>query len=291
MNRYVYFMGIPVLLYYLVFHYATMGGIVVAFQEYKPFKGILGSSWVGFYNFYSFLSSPYAWRVIKNTLIINTYEIIFAFPAPILLALLLNELSEGLYKKVVQTISYMPHFISLVVVCGMIIDFCTVNGLFNNVIAFFGGEPTSLLTRKELFRGIFVSSGIWQNVGWGSIIYLATLSNVDMNLYEAAAIDGAGRFRKVVHITIPALIPTIVTLLIMRLGHVMSLGFEKVVLLYNPLTYETADVVSSFVFRRGLQESNYSLGTAVGLFNSMINIFILYCANTISRKYIKESLW
>ncbi|MCL2832176.1 MAG: ABC transporter permease subunit [Treponema sp.] len=290
-NKFVYIMFFPVLLFYVVFHYIPMGGIVVAFQDYRPFKGILGSAWIGLGNFIDFLTGPYAWRTIRNTFVINIYQIIFAFPAPIILALLLNEMRAIRFKKVVQTISYMPHFISLVVICGMITDFSTMNGLFNKIIVMFGGKATSLLTRSELFRTIFVASDIWQGIGWGSIIYLATLSGVDMNLYEAAVIDGAGRFRQALHITLPSLIPTITTLLIMRMGRIMSLGFGKIILLYNPLTYETADVVSSFVYRRGLVEQNYGLGAAVGLFNSVINIATLIIANKLSKKITNESLW
>ncbi|MDF2675520.1 MAG: sugar transporter permease, partial [Clostridiales bacterium] len=259
-NKYVYLMALPIIAYYIIFHYIPMGGVVIAFQNYTPKKGFLHSDWVGLKHFVSFLTSYQSLRVIKNTLTINIYEILFGFPAPILLALLLNEITSMKYKRVIQTVSYLPHFISLVVICGIITDFSLTNGLFNDIIVFFGGERANLLMQKELFRTIFVSSGIWQGVGWGSIIYLSTLSGIDPNLYEAAAIDGAGRFKQLLHITLPALIPTITVLLIMRLGHIMSQGFEKIILLYNPLTYETADVISSYVYRRGLQESDYSFG-------------------------------
>lgn len=290
-NKYVYLMALPIIAYYIIFHYIPMGGVVIAFQNYTPKKGFIHSDWVGLKHFVSFLTSYQAVRVIKNTLTINIYEILFGFPAPILLALLLNEITSMKYKRVIQTVSYLPHFISLVVICGIITDFSITNGLFNDIIVFFGGERSNLLMRKELFRTIFVSSGIWQGVGWGSIIYLSTLSGIDPNLYEAAAIDGAGRFKQLLHITLPALIPTITVLLIMRLGHIMSQGFEKIILLYNPLTYETADVISSYVYRRGLQESDYSFGAAVGLFNSIINVAVLIMSNYLSRRITKESLW
>lgn len=290
-NKYVYVMAVPILIFYLLFHYVPMAGAVIAFQKFNAFKGVLGSQWVGLSNFYDFLTSPYAFRVIKNTLLLNFYQIIFGFPAPILLALLINELRDTIFKRVIQSVSYMPHFISLVVICGMIADFTSSTGVINDIIVAFGGERSNLLMEKELFRTIFVSSGIWQHVGWGSIIYLATLSTVDPSLYEAASIDGAGRLKKAIHVTLPALVPTIIVLLIMRLGHIMSEGFEKVILLYNPLTYETADVISSYVYRRGLQEANYSLGAAVGLFNSVINCFMLILANNMSRKLTKQSLW
>lgn len=284
-------MAVPIILYYVIFHYIPMGGLVIAFQDFKPFKGILESQWVGMKHFMDFLNSAYAWRVIRNTLMLNFYEILFGFPAPIILALLLNEIGNKKFKKTIQTVSYMPHFISLVVICGMLVDFTLTNGLINDIIVFWGGERSNLLMNKDLFRTIFISSGIWQGIGWGSIIYLATLSSIDPSLYEASSIDGAGRFKQVLHITLPSLVPTISILLIMRLGHMMSQGFEKVILLYNPLTYETADVVSSYVYRRGLQEANYSFGSAVGLFNSLANCGMLLFANYMSKKTVKESLW
>jgi putative aldouronate transport system permease protein len=284
-------MAVPIILFYVVFHYLPMAGVVIAFQKFNAFKGILGSEWVGLQHFQDFLTSPYAYRVIRNTLLINVYQLLFGFPAPIVLALLINEISNSAFKKTIQSVSYMPHFISLVVICGMLTDFSSSAGVINDIIQAFGGERTNLLMDKELFRTIFVSSGIWQEVGWGSIIYLATLSAVDPSLHEAASIDGAGRFQRMLHVTIPALIPTITILLILRLGHIMSEGFEKVILLYNPLTYETADVISSYVYRRGLQEANYSFGAAVGLFNSTINFITLILANYLSRRFVKESLW
>ncbi|TVY11221.1 ABC transporter permease [Paenibacillus cremeus] len=291
MNKYVYIMACPIIVFYLLFHYVPMAGLVIAFQDFNAFKGIMGSNWVGLKHINDFITSPYAFRVIKNTFLINVYQIVFGFPAPILLALLLNEIRSHVFKRTIQTISYMPHFISLVVICGMLVDFTASSGVINDLVHALGGERTNLLMQKEWFRTIFVSSGIWQEVGWGSIIYLATLSSVDPSLYEAAEMDGAGRLRKVMHITLPALVPTITILLIMRLGHIMSEGFEKIILLYNPLTYDTADVISSYVYRRGLQEANYSFGAAVGLFNSCINFVILLIANYTSRKVVKESLW
>jgi putative aldouronate transport system permease protein len=268
-----------------------MAGVVIAFEKFTAFKGVFGSQWVGLDNFRDFMTSPYAYRVIKNTILLNIYQILFGFPAPIVLALLINEVKDGLFKRAVQSISYMPHFISLVVICGMIADFTSSTGVINDLIHAFGGQRSNLLMQKDLFRTIFVSSGIWQQIGWGSIIYLATLSTVDPSLYEAAEMDGAGRWKKAVHVTLPALVPTIIILLIMRLGNLMSEGFEKVILLYNPLTYDTSDIISSYVYRSGLQEANYSLGAAVGLFNALINCVILVLANNLSRKFTKESLW
>lgn len=290
-NKYIYLMLIPVVLYYIIFHYIPMGGSIIAFQNYSPAKGILGSKWVGLKHFIDFFTGPYAWRLIRNTLLLNVYQIIFGFPAPILLALLINEIRCKPYKKVVQTISYMPHFISLVVICGLLLDFSRTNGLFNDFLAPLGFERTALFAREELFRGLFTASGVWQTIGWGSIIYLATLSTVDPNLHEAAAIDGASRFKRVIHISFPALVPIIIVQLIMRIGNILTQGFEKIILLYGPLTYETADVISSFVYRRGLEEMNYSFGSAVGIFNSIVNLVILFAANAFCRRFTSESLW
>jgi len=290
-NRYVFWMAVPVILYYIIFHYIPMFGIVIAFQNYKPAKGFLDSTWVGLKHFQSFFASPYAFRLIRNTLLINFYQLIFGFPMPIILALLLNELKMPRYKRVVQTLSYLPHFISTVVICGMITEWSETRGLINDALALFGLERVNVLSEQSMFRSMYVISGIWQTIGWSSIIYLATLSNADPNLYEAAVIDGAGRWKQTIHITLPVLVPLIMMQLIMRIGSMMSLGFEKIILLYTPLTYETADVISSYVYRRGLQEANYSLGSAIGLFNSVINVILLITANTLSRKLTQESLW
>jgi putative aldouronate transport system permease protein len=290
-NKYIYLMLIPVVLYYVIFHYIPMGGAVIAFQDYKPALGMRRSQWVGLRNFIEFLGGPYAWRLIKNTLLLNIYKIIFGFPAPILLALFINEINHKVYKKAVQTISYMPHFISLVVICGLLQTFCRTDGIFNDLLNLFGQERTNLLARAELFRTIFTASGIWQTIGWGSIIYLATLSGVDPNLYEAAAMDGANRIMRMLHVSFPSLIPVIVVQLIMRLGNILTQGFEKIILLYSPLIYDTSDVISSYVYRRGLIQMDYSFGSAVGIFNSMVNLVILVLANHIAQKSIKESLW
>jgi putative aldouronate transport system permease protein len=290
-NRGVYLMAIPVVLYYAVFHYLPMAGLVIAFQDYNLFKGFLGSQWVGLNNFIRFLTGPNIVRLVRNTFLINLYDIVFHFPAPVILALMINEFRLGKVKNIIQTISYMPHFVSLVVICGMITDFSRVKGLFNGIRLLMGMPEINMLSQPEFFRPIFVGSSIWQNAGWGSIIYLATLSTVDPNLYEAAEIDGAGRFRRIVHITLPALTPVITIQLIMRLGHILSLGFEKVMLLYNPLTYETADVISTYLYRYGLQQANYSFGTAAGLANSLIQILVLVTVNGLFRHFSEESLW
>lgn len=290
-NRYTYLLVLPVVAFYIIFHYAPMYGAVIAFKDFAPGKGIWGSPWAGMKHFIDFFDSYYFIRILKNTILLNFYSLVFGFPAPILLALLLNEIRSKLFKRTVQTITYIPHFISIVVICGMIADFCASDGLINDMVSMLGGTRVPYLQKPEFFRTIYVVSGIWEGVGWGSIIYLAALSGIDTSQYEAAVIDGAGRLKQLWHVTLPGIMPTIVILLILRIGHLMSVGFEKVFLLYNPNTYETADVISTFVYRRGLLESNFSFSTAVGLFNSVINFLLIVVSNAISRKLNETSLW
>jgi putative aldouronate transport system permease protein len=291
-HKMVYIMALPVVLYYLIFHYGPIYGALIAFKDFDISKGIMGSPWVGMKHFISFFTGPYFIRTLTNTLLISFYEILFGFPAPIILALLLNELYSDKFKRTVQTITYLPHFISTVVICGMIHTFVGREGIITDLYTLFGGTRGNLLVRPELFRTIFVSSGIWQGFGWGSIVYLSALSAIDTQQYEAAELDGAGRFRKMWHITLPALAPTIIILLILKIGSVMTVGFEKIILLYNPNTYETADVISSFVYRKGLGESfQYSFSTAVGLFTSVVNFLLVVTCNFISRKITNSSLW
>ncbi|SHH57091.1 ABC transporter permease [Clostridium grantii] len=290
-NKYIYIMAIPVLIYYLVFCYWPMYGLIISFKEFVPRLGINGSPWVGLKYFKEFFGSYYFLRLMKNTILINIYDLFWAFPAPIILALLMNEVRNKFFKKTVQTLTYLPHFISLVVVCGILIDFTASEGIINDIIVFFGGTSSNLLANPKFFRTIFVGSGIWQGIGWGSIIYLAALSGIDPSLYEACTIDGGGRWKQMLHITLPGIMSTIIILLILRLGQMMNVGFEKIILLYSPLTYETADVISSFVYRKGLLEFNYSYSTAVGFFNSIINFVLLFSANKISKKYSETSLW
>lgn len=284
-------MAVPVILYYLVFLYAPMAGQIIAFQDYRPAKGILESDWVGLENFIDFFQSPFAFRTIRNTIMISFLEILVGFPAPIILALMFNEIRCKKFKSITQTISYLPHFISLVVACGIVVDFVSSQGVITHFLTYFGMEPQNLLSNKVYYTVVYVLSGIWKNIGWGSIIYLATLSGVDQSLYEAAAIDGAGRFQQIRHITLPALVPIISIQLIMRMGQIMSMGAEKTILLYSPVVYDTADTIASYVFRAGIQEQSYSLATAVGMFNAVINLVLVYFANWFSRKYVKESLW
>lgn len=292
-NRSLYVMLIPVVIYYILFQYKPMYGTIIAFKDFKPFLGVWDSNWVGFKHFIAFFESYYFWRILRNTIVISLYQLIFAFPAAIILALLLNEVKNQFFKRVVQSISYLPHFISLVVVCGMLIDFMQPDGIINRMIMALGlvSEPINFLILPGWFRTIFVGSGIWQGIGWSSIIYLAALSGINPSLYEAASVDGAGRWRQMWNITLPGILPTIVILLIMSIGQFMIVGFDKIILLYNPATYETADVIGSFVYRRGIMEANYSFTAAVGLFNSVINLILLVSVNQIAKKKAESSLW
>jgi putative aldouronate transport system permease protein len=290
-NRCIYLMLAPVVAYYLIFHYGPMYGVQIAFRDYSLSKGIWGSRWIGLQNLIDFFRGFYFWRLVRNTLMISLLDLVFGFPAPIILALLLNEIRSSTFKRTIQTITYMPHFVSLIVVVGILIDFFARNGLINDLLGLAGIPPIAYMQRPEFFRGIYVGSGIWQHVGWGSIIYLAALSNIDPTLYEAAMVDGAGRFRQLVHITLPGIAPTIIILLILRMGAMMSVGHEKILLMYNSMTYETADVISTYVYRKGILHADFGYSAAVGLFNSIINFGLLVAANTISRRLNETSLW
>ncbi|NOK61370.1 MAG: sugar ABC transporter permease [Chloroflexi bacterium AL-W] len=290
-NKYLYAMLLPVLGYYALFHYVPMYGAQIAFRDYVPSRGIWDSQWIGLENFQYFFESIYFWRLLRNTIAINVLDIAFGFPAPILLAILLNELTSNSFKRAVQTITYMPHFISLVVVVGMIIEFLARDGLINNVLGLVGIDAVQFLQRPEYYWYIYVGSEIWQSIGWGSIIYLAAITMVDPHLYDSAKVDGAGRLHQIFYITIPSIMPTIIILLILRIGAMMTLGYEKTILLYNPLIYETADVISSYVYRQGIVQADFGFSAAVGLFNSMINFVLLIAANRFSRRYAQTSLW
>lgn len=290
-NRALYLLVLPVLIFYIVFHYKPMYGAIIAFKDYSPGLGISDSPWVGLANFSRFFHGPYFWRLIRNTLLLSLYNLLFGFPAPIILALLLNEVKNKKFKSITQTITYLPHFVSMIVVTGMITNFCMSSGLFNDIIVLFGGERSPLLQNPNLYRTIYVASSIWQEVGWGSIIYLSALSGVDAQLYEAAAIDGAGKWKQLIHVTMPAIAPTIITMLILKMGSLMSLGYEKTILLYNASTYETADIISSYIYRVGLLDHDWSYSTAIGLFNSVINCILLIITNQLSKKLSDTSLW
>ncbi len=291
-NWFPYLLAIPVIVWFVVFCYGPMWGILIAFKDYKPLLGFSESPWVGLKHFVDFFQGPYFWRVVKNTLLLNLWGIAFGFTAPIILALLLNEIRSKLFKRTVQTITYMPHFISLVVVAGMIHIFTADEGIITQALQWITGkEYSSLLGYSSMFRPLYVFSGIWQSIGWESIIYLAAMGSIDSSLYEAADMDGANRLQKMWHVTLPQITPTIVILFIFAVGGLMASGYEKIILLYNPLTYDTADVIASYVYRRGLREASLSYSTAVGLFSAVINFGLLWVTNSIARRKSEVSLW
>ena len=283
---------LPVVIHYLIFVYYPMYGNIIAFKDYSPVLGINGSEWVGFKYFLQFFRSPYFWRVLRNTLLISCYSILWGFPIPIIFALMTNDLRSGIFKRVVQAVSYIPYFISTVIICGMLVNFLSPsNGIVNTIIELFGGKPINFLMEPGWFRTVFIASGIWQGFGWSSIIYLAALTGINPELYEAATMDGASKLQQVIHVSVPCILPTIIVTFIMQIGTLMSVGYEKLILLYNPVTLDVADVISSYVYRTGLVEGNYSFGSAVGLFNSVINLLLVFLANRISKKVSEVSLW
>ncbi len=288
----LYIMILPVLAYFIVYHYYPMYGMIISLFDYVPTKGITGSNFVGLKHFRAFLEDPYFFRTMRNTLSINLLLLIFGFPFPILFAVLLNELRSARFRKLTQTVTYMPHFISTVVICGLMLDFCKSTGVITTIVsAVSGQEPVNLFSRASFFQPLYVLMCIWQEFGWDSIIYFAALTGISQELYEAADIDGGGRWQKIIHVTLPGISPTIVILLIMRIGNMMTLGWDKILLLYNPMIYEKADVISTYVYRIGLMNFQYSFSTSVGVFNSVINFILLLSANAISRKVNDTSLW
>ncbi len=291
-DRVLILMVLPVVIHFLIFKYYPMYGNIIAFKNYSPVLGINGSHWAGLKYFEQFFNSPYFFRVIRNTVLISLYSLLWGFPIPVIFALLTNELRNGAYRRVVQSLSYIPYFISTVVVAGMLFNFLSPStGIVNTVIRAFGGEPVHFLMEPDWFRTVFIASGIWQGFGWSSIVYIAALAGVSPELYEAATMDGAGRLQKIWHVSIPSILPTIVITLILNIGSFMSVGYEKIILLYNPVTMEVADVISSYVYRVGLVESNTSLGAAVGLFNAAINLVLVWSANRVARRISNVSLW
>nr|WP_246427805.1 ABC transporter permease subunit [Paenibacillus phyllosphaerae] len=285
-------MLIPFLLWYAIFVFKPMYGIQIAFKDYSVFKGIEASPWIGLAHFQQFLESEYFWRVLKNTLVISFYSLLFVFPAPIIFALLLNEVKNALFKKTVQTLTYMPHFISVVIVAGIVTNFLSPSsGIVNLLIEKLGGEKIYFLAIPDYFRTILNSMTIWQGTGFAAIIYIAALAGVNSELYEAAVIDGASKWKRTLHVTIPGILPTIMIMLILQIGGLLEVGYEAIILLYQPVTYETADVISTYVYREGLVNGRYDMATAVGLFNSVVGLLLIVFANRISKKYTESGLW
>jgi len=287
----LYLIVSPVIIYFLIFNYAPMGGIVMAFQNYNIRAGIRGSEFVGLRHFTEFFGSFQFQRVMRNTFLLSFYDLLVNFPAPIIFALLMNELRHLRFKRVIQTISYMPFFISMVVIAGLIMDFFSSSGAMTLLISRLGGPSGNLMGQARLFRPIFVGTNLWQTIGFSSIIYMAALAGIDQEQYEAATIDGAGRLKQTWYITLPGIAPTIIILLILRIGQLLTVNFERVLLLYSPATYETADVISTFVFRRGLLDFDFSFATAVGLFNSIVALTLILTANFAARKTTETSLF
>lgn len=290
-NWELYVLISPVIIYFIVFHYFPLYGLQIAFKDFIASKGILGSPWVGFKHFERFFDSYYFWRLIKNTVGIGIFTLAVSFPIPIIIALMLNEVKSLRYKKFVQTVIYAPHFLSTVVVVGMLLLFLKTDGLINQVVRLFGGTPIDFISEPGWFKSLYVFSDVWQTMGWSSIIYIAALATVDPAQHEAAMIDGASRFQRIIHINIPAIMPTIVILFILNAGSVMAVGFEKVYLMQNELNMSASDVISTFVYRSGILEAQYSFSAAVGLFNSIINFIMLIMVNQIAKKVNETSLW
>ena len=288
----LYIMLIPFVLYFILFAYRPMAGLVIAFKKYSVYGGISGSPWVGFDNFTSFFNGPYFGRLIKNTVIISLYQLAFGFPASIVLALLLNEVKNKFFKSTVQTLTYIPHFISVVVIAGIVTNFLSPsNGIINIIIEALGGEKTYFLSQAKYFRTIYTTMTIWAGLGYSTIVYLSSLSGIDQQLYEACMIDGGGKLRQLWHVTLPGILPTIVILFIIRIGSIMNVGYETIILLYQPSTYETADIINTDVYRMGMEQGNYSLAAAVGLFNSVIGFVLVMATNKISNKVTGAGLW
>lgn len=290
-NKEIYIMLIPIVVFYIIFHYMPMYGALIAFKDYAPKLGVMASPWAGFKHFQMFFSSPSFLTVLLNTLRISFMSLLIEFPAPIILAVLINELRSAKFAKVVQTATYLPHFISLIVVCGMVKDFTRDSGIITQLLGVFGVPEVSLLGYPKYFLPVYIGSNMWQQVGWSSIIYLAALTGVDPQLYEAAKIDGANKWQQTVHVTLVGIMPTIVTMLILRMGAILAVGYEKIILLYNDATMEVADVISTYVYRKGILEQSWSFSTAVNLFNSVVNLIFLLITNKISSKVNETSLW
>ena len=293
-DRWLYLIMILPCLYYLLFHYYPMYGVTLAFKQYKPKLGIIGSTWAsqnGMKYILQVVNDPYFWTVFKNTIVLNVVNLAITFPAPIILALLLNEVASNRYKRVVQTVTYLPHFLSTVVVVGMMNSMFSSSGIVNELLGKLGLGPYAFLNDAQYFRPMYIGSNIWQNIGWDSIIFLAALSGLDQALYEAARIDGAGRWKQTIHITIPGILPTIVIMLILAMGKIMNVSYQKILLMMTGSNQSVSDVISTYVYRRGITKADFSYATAVGLFQSLVSLVFVTTTNWISRRTTETSLW
>ena len=288
----IYLLLLPALFFIIIFHYIPMYGVQIAFKDYSFGLGIMDSPWVGFKHFIRFFNLPNFWKLVTNTMGLSLYQLIVGFPIPIILALMINEVSNRYFKRTVQMVTYAPYFISTVVLCGMIVMFLNQeSGIINQIVSFLGGPRVDYMIKPEYFKTVYVLSGIWQNAGWGTIIYLAALSSVDVQVVESAIIDGATRLQKIIYVDFPYIVPTIIILLILNMGSLLSVGFEKVLLLQNPLNMESSDVLSTYVYRIGLLGGQYSFSSAIGMFNSIVNFVLLVTVNRLARKFSDTSLW
>jgi len=290
-DKYLYLMVLLPLAYFVVFHYIPLYGITLAFKDFDISQGIMGSPWVGLKYFEEFFSNPYSWLVIRNTVVLRLWQLAIGFPAPIILALFLNELRTERFKRIVQTSSYLPHFISLVVVSGMVISFLASDGPINNLIKSLGGQTVPWMQRPEYFAPIFTFSGIWQNAGWATVIYLAALTGINPELVEAAVIDGAGRWQRLLHITLPGIAPVVTIMFLLRIGQLLTVDYQMILLLYSPAIYETADVLGTYIYRRGIIGADFSFATAVGLFQAVVGLVFIVGANWIAKRVGGTSLW
>lgn len=290
-NWQLYLLLVPVLAYYIIFHYVPMYGVTIAFKDYFPGMDLAEAPWVGFDNFSKFFDSYYFGRLVWNTLSIRLFQILVGFPLPIILAILLNELREGGLKKTVQNLTFIPHFLSSVVIVSLLNMLFQRTGVVNQVLGFFGHDPILFMQEASWFKPLFVLSGVWQNMGWNSLIYIGAILSIDPALYEAASIDGATRWQKIWRITLPCLMPTIIIMLLMNLGSIMNVGFDKALLMQNDLNKQASDIISTFVYERGILEGDYGLSTAVGLFNSLINTALLVVSNLLTKKVSGSGLW
>lgn len=295
-NWHLYALLIPGIIWYLLFQFKPLLGTIIAFQDYSPFKGILGSEWVGLANFAKFLNSPYFVRALRNTLVLNFYGIIFAFPIPIIFALMVNELKSQKLRNIVQSFTFVPYFISVVVMASIVLTMLApvnggTGGIVNIIIEKLGFESIYFKSRTEFFRPIFIGTELWQQLGRSSVIYIAALVSIDPQLYEAAKVDGVNKFQEIFYITLPSIMPTVIIMLILRIGRMLNIGFEKVLLLYMPATYEVSDVISTLVYREGLTKGNYSYAAAIGLFNAIVALILVYGTNKLSKKLSDTSLF
>ena len=291
-NWELYVIIIPVLIYFILFQYKPMYGALIAFKNYKPALGFFGSPWVGLDNFTRFFTSPFFGRLVRNTLLLSFELLLFGFPAPIILALLINELKNKKFSKTAQTLLYVPHFISTVVICGIVITLTSSTGAITEVLHnFFGIKEQALLNNPSNFLPIYILTELWQTLGWNSIIYLSALSGIDQELYDAAKVDGANRWQQCLHVTLPGIAPTIIIMLILKMGKIFNVGYERVMLLYNPAIYNSADVINTYVYRKGLIDAQFSYSTAVGMFNCLVSFALVMITNKISQKVNGSGLW